>query len=266
MDWAAMIDHFMWDECNSPEAKANRSQGVFHPSQGLLGHEDLKHCTREIMFDLLCAPRSPTKTPAHVHRIFEIGHGREAAIRAQFKKMAEQRYMGILNVESNIKVRHPILPIAGEIDLIITMVNGYRYVADVKTINKERSKTTMEPELKYKLQLNTYLGIIGLPTAYVWYEQKDNCKWIGPMRNFRIDFDPELFAQTEQWCIDILHQLHAEQIPSFDDMPTVENGECKAEGCSYQFVCNAHRGGTEPLSSFDYRPEHIRKLHLKVVQ
>jgi hypothetical protein len=177
--------------------------------------------------------------------------------------MGESHYLGIVQVEHDIPAKHPTLCIEGEADLRVTLRTRHRYVLDVKTINNANWLKTYGIAPKHRVQLNTYLGLLGDRAGAILYENKDNQKWATPMSNFSMDFDRVMFQETEAYCEGILARLAAEDFPEFDE------GVCKANltFCSYTEVCDQVRAGNSPYSEgIDQRPDSIRHRHLAVVR
>jgi PD-(D/E)XK nuclease superfamily len=265
VDWFMLADSYLYEHGNAPNE--GRTQGVFHPSAGLI-HEQ-GHCLRQIVFDLLCAPRSSTLAEPQLLRIFENGHNREVGLDKLFQGMADKGHFGIVRYERQIPAQHKRLPIAGTADARITMRNGHRYILDFKTINKNNGEKTNKPSNKYALQLNTYLGLLGEKTAYVIYEVKDNQSWLKPAINFRLDFDPDLFAQTEQFCEEIMHEyvLGKIKIPAYEEL--VCKGKSKFDAaitlCDYRAICEKHRAKPN-AQKWDWRTDDVKKRHLEVIQ
>ncbi len=256
VDWNAVADSFLYDFSNEPETK--RIQGIFHPSSGLV--EDIPHCKRQIMFDLLCAPRSPQLKSSKLIKILDNGTDRHRGLNQMFKVMAERQHLGIVDYKHDVLAQHPALPLSGEMDGVVTTLKGHRYVLDFKTINDANFKKTLEIGLKYRVQLNTYLGCSGIKTGYIIYENKNNQDWGTPMSNFRLDFDPVLWDATEQFCVNVLRELAEEKIPKFDQKTCDDN----ITFCSYRSVCTKHRS---KLVGFpDHRPDEVKKHHLRVIQ
>lgn len=265
IDWYSLADTFLFAHGNAPDEK--RTQGVFHPSAGLL-HER-GHCLRNIVFDLLCAPRSATRIEPKLLRIFENGHNREVGLDKMFREMAEKQHCGIVKYESQVPAQHPRLPIAGTADARITMRSGHRYILDYKTINKARAEKLTRPSDTYLLQLNTYMGMLEEKVAYLIYEIKDSQDWVKPLNpNFRIDFDPELYAQTEEFCEWVMNEyIFSGKIPEYDEQ--ICKGKSKFDACitfcNYVDICEKHRKYPK-AQKWDWRSDVVKKRHLKVIQ
>lgn len=260
VDWIAVADSFIYDHANTPED--DRKQGIFHPSAGLVEDEGIGNCLRMIVFDLLCAPRSAQKKSPQLCRILENGKNRHTGLNTLFTQMAEKRHMGIVRFEHDLPARHHSLPLSGEADGRITLSSGHRYVVDFKTINLKNFGKTFEPGLRYRVQLNTYLGLLGEKVGYILYECKDNQKWASPMQNFRVDFDQALYTRVEQYCADILNNyIKSGKLPAFDKEICEENNTF----CSYMQVCETQRNKPK-LREWDWRPEETKRRHLEVMR
>lgn len=260
VDWATVIDTHNFSWSNNPDNN-HRKQGIFHPSNGL--HPENNNCLREIVLDLVHAQRSWRRSmPSKVIRAMDQGTDRHAGLHGYFQKMAEARHFGIVKYEQDLKAVHPTLPLEGEADGRVTTQQGWRYVLDFKTISKKNAEKTFEPSFQYFLQVNTYLGLLGEKAGYLVYEVKDGQTFLGPMERFRVDFDPAIYAQTEQYCRDLLEWVNAEQIPEFDAEV------CKASimFCWYVDVCEAHQRGELTFQDIDQRDEATRRRHLPVIQ
>jgi hypothetical protein len=257
LDITGIYESFIYHHDNAVDE--TRLQGGFHPSSGL--SHGMSHCYRNIMFDLARAPRSPQKKPPALCKILSNGTHRHQSLNASFKKLADSGFMGIVGFEHDVFVQHPTLPLFGEMDGVLTTKSGHQYVIDFKTINDKNFKATTEIGLKYKLQLNTYMGLSGIHAGYVLYENKNSQTWNRPLDpHFRHDFDADMFRETEEFCVDVLRDLVAGDIPVYEE----EACEQHVTFCSYTEVCEKHRRKLIPFP--DYRTAEDKRLHLKVIQ
>jgi hypothetical protein len=232
----------------------DRPQGHLHPSEGLLG--DSGSCVRRQVLDLLCADRSPTAFPANILRIFENGHNRHVGLQAAFTDMAAKRHLGIVGFEAEVRFTHPVLPLSGSADGVVTMEDGHRYIIDFKTAATATCEKLTKPIDKAVLQVMTYMGLSGITAAYVIYENKNNQRWLTPMENFRVDFDSGVYRSIEQYCAQVTLQLGRKHLPVYDTR------RCDLEGCSYVDTCHKARDEQEDLvSAVDRRPPTIRAQH-----
>ena len=260
VDWAAIVDMYLYQVRNSA-AENERRQGTFHPSEGLL--PSLEGCVRRTVLDLICAPKSDQNVDAGLRRIWDHGHCVQAKVDGWFTDMAKRGFMGITSYRHHIKLEHPGLPIDGEADSIVGTESGHEYLTDTKTINTKDFKTLLGPSDKYRAQLNLYMGMAGVKTGYIWYEDKNNQRWTRPMDPFRVDFDEAMFREQESYCMGILREyVHKAQLPEYN--PKV----CDENGCSYVKACVAHREGEKDFVDLDLRtPEQRRKqLRMKRLQ
>ncbi len=265
VDWIGVTDTFISTYYNAPDRSAGRQQGVFHPSAGLV--PEIGHCLRSIVFDLLCAPRSSTRQSPQLAKILENGTNRHKGLNDMFSAMAREQHMGVVRFEHDLPTVHKHLPIAGEADGRITMASGHRYVVDFKTINKNNYDKLRGVSDRYLVQLNTYLGLLGEKVGYIIYECKDNQNWAGPMQNFRLDFNPSLYRQTEEFCTSILREyVGTGTIPEYD----VQVCNAHITFCGYADVCQKHRNMAANSRykgmNWDWRPDAVKKRHLKVIQ
>lgn len=260
VEWTSVLDTHLWADINDPEnpANKNRKQGVFHPSEGL--HPDSDLCERSVMFDLLCAERSASKIPAKLAKILDNGTYGHKRIQAWFHRMKERRHLGIVDFVDEAHAVHPTLPLEGHADGIVTMERGWRYLLDFKTRGVSTFSKTYEPDPKHVLQLTSYMGMLGVKTGYMIYENRDSLAWAEPSSKFRINFDPKVYAETEAYCTDILHRLAAKEIPTFDE------GCCSANDtfCKYRTVCSQERQGLA-FDDIDRRDPETLRRQLKVV-
>jgi hypothetical protein len=262
IDWVSVVDSHLWNHHNKPAPDDGRRQGVFHPSAGL--HSSIGNCPRQIIFDLLCSPKTPTRIPANLRKILDNGTNRHVGLEKYFYEMADLRHMGIQSFEGELAVEHPVLPIYGHADGRVGFTNGWRYIIDFKTASPKSCAKMYEPEFKHRVQINTYMGCLGERAAYVIVENKEGQKWLGPMNpNFRVDFDAKLFEETEEYCIDILTMVKNETIPDFDQ--TVCNASLTF--CAYQGVCDQQRTVQARDTQLfpDHRNPEIKRRHLEVI-
>jgi hypothetical protein len=268
VDWCAVADSFFYDEYNKPEDQ--RHQGVFHPSAGLV--PEMGNCERAILFDLLCAKRGRQAKSPQLIKILEFGtdqhkrfsdffqkaadKARRDGIKRSFLKMAKSHYMGITQVETDVPAKHPTHCIEGEADARVTFSSGWSYVLDLKTMNNKTWSATFEPSLRYRVQLNTYMGILGDRIGAIIPENKDNQKWL----SHTVRFDPGMFEATENYCRFLLQMLKDGDFPAFEEKV------CKNSitFCSYVTECEAHRQGKH-LADIDNRSPELKRRHLKVL-
>ena len=256
-DWNSIAGMFLHVDANKPD---DRHQGVFHPSAGLTWEID--HCIRNIMFDLVCAPKSEKLISPKLAKILDNGHDRHKGLNSLFKRMAAAKHQGMEAFEHDIPAKHPTLPIAGEADGRIHMANGHRYIVDFKTINLANFKKLNGSSGRYLYQLNTYMGILNEKVGYVLYECKDNQDWAEPMELYRHVFSKEMFDQTEQFAKDVLNMLWNEDVPAFDSKVC----DAHVTFCGYRNVCNKHKQGLMTLQQMDRRSDGMKRHHLKVIQ
>ena len=261
VDWAGLLEAHYYEYGNSVEEKENRGQGVFHPSAGLLHGQG--HCLRQIVLDLVCAPRSATMFPAKLLRIFEAGSNRHIGILGALVRAGIRHFRGVVNAQEEVKLKHPWLPLAGSADAIVTMATGHRYVIDFKTVNAKGYAKLVKPSETYTLQVNTYMGMAGIRAGYILYENKDSQEFAKPMENFRVSFDPKLYAKTEAFCGDVLvRYVRPGKLPLFDDKT------CERQGCAYTAVCDkALLVGTTALpEEYDLRDEEMRTFQTEAAE
>lgn len=259
LDLPAIFDAWTYQFTNDPKRREERKRGIFHPSSGL--HPQSGLCVRSLMFELLFAPLSPTNIPTRLGKVMDAGTDRHIGLQARFEKLAEAGYMGIVDFKKEVRCIHPWLPLSGSMDGLIVTNAGWRYAVDFKTWSSNNCAKTFEPEWKHRIQLNTYMGIAGVKTGYMWYENKDNQTVIGPPSKFRVNFSNELFEQTEGFCVEVLKLVAHETMPDYDE------AICKANimFCAYTEVCELHRHGNTHWHEFDKRDGETKRRHLKVV-
>jgi hypothetical protein len=257
VDWVTITDTYLWTYANLPDP--NRKQGIFHPSAGL--HPETAGCQRLIIFDLLMANRSKKKISAKLAKVLENGTNRHVGLQAMFHDMARRKHMGVIHYEAEVLGIHPSLPISGKADGLVVMNTGHRYLHDYKTIGPDDFAKTYEPTFKHRLQLNTYMGMLGVRTGYMIYENKKGQDWATPMPKFRVDFNAMLWQETENFCVEILQLVAREELPEYSE--TI----CKADitFCQYEQVCMACRTGMASFQNVDQRDPATKKRHLEVV-
>jgi hypothetical protein len=262
VDFNAIYEAFSYKYTNDPEERSRgRTRGVFHPSSGL--HPKSGLCPRSVIFELVFAPMSPTQIPGFLAKILDMGSNRHVGLQQTFKNMAALGFMGIVHAESEVACVHPTLPIQGHMDELVTTNVGWRYALDFKTWSEANCAKTFEPEWKHRIQLNTYMGIMGIRTGYMIYENKNNQKWLGPPNKFRVNFSNELYEETEQFCRDVLTEVGNEQMPPFLEKV------CKANlmFCAYFEVCQQENNGAVRWEDYDMRDEDQKRRHrLAVIQ
>jgi len=236
MDFGYIFDSFM--AVHGPDSEEPRGQGYFHPSHGL--HPEMGLCTRALVFDLLCAPRNHVNIDGRVRKIFDVGHDRHARLATRWAELAAKKWQGVVAFESEYRLVHPTLPIEGTADGRIHVQHSgktYRYVVDFKGLKEEACKKLTETSFKYAVQLNTYMGMGGDAVGYVMHESKNTQRWVEPLINFRLDFDPKMYRETEQYCRDVLTWV---QDP-IDSLPPYEEDVCKdnygPDQCEYSDIC-----------------------------
>lgn len=258
VDWVTLTDTYLWNYYNIPDP--TRKQGIFHPSAGL--HPEVSNCKRLIMFDLLMAKRSKLKLSAKLIRVLENGTNRHHGLQSMFANMAKHRWMGVTGYQHEVLAIHPTLPLSGRADGLIVMSSGHRYVHDYKTIGPDEFDKTYEPKFIHRCQINTYMGMLGVRAGYMIYENKKGQAWATPMPKFRVNFDPGLFSEVEQYCYSIMQLLGTRQLPEYSEKTCKDN----ITFCAYEQVCNAHRSKVATFDNIDQRDADTRRIHLKVIQ
>lgn len=234
-DWSAIAERFLWEDGNRTDEKESR-QGVFHPSGGI--HPKCGACPRAHAFELLSAPLSPMQIPAKILKVFSNGKDRHKGLQELFEKMAKAGFMGIDSAEREVHCTHHSLPISGHADLILSL-QGHFYVFDFKTWSSINCSKTFEPKFEHRVQLITYMGIKGIKAGYMIYENKDTQEWLGPMKRFRVDFDPKLFGEIEEYCASIYEGALGRQLPEFETAVCNRNKKF----CAYTEICDRERAG-----------------------
>lgn len=258
VDWAVLTNMFLQKDINAPDTK--RRQGIFHPSSGLTA--DTLGCDRQMVLDLICAKQTPSKINPKLAKILENGNNRHVGLQAMFERMAEQRFFGIVKAEREVSLQHPTLPLAGHADMIVTMQKGWKYLLDFKTIGSSGFKDTFSPKPAHRVQLNTYMGMAGIGSGYVIYENRDSLDWATPMDpKFRVNFDAALYLETEQLCERYLRMTSREELPE-----KVEK-TCKAAitFCKYEGSCTAHEKNMATFAALDQRTPEMKRHHLRVI-
>lgn len=258
-DWAKLADDFLWVWYNHPDRRAHRPRGIFHPSAGL--HWETGACKRAIVFELLYAPMSPTRITPMLAKILENGTNRHVGLQKLFKDMADNGYMGMVSAKSEVIATHYRLPLLGHADEVVQMRDGHQYLYDFKTASSKVCETLYEPKVQHRVQINTYAGILNIRTMYMIYENKDNQKWIGPMERMRIEFDPRLYAETEEFCLETLRIVNSEQLPEYSEKVCKDN----ITFCWYKNICDKCKAGTVNWEDVDKRPETVKRKHLEVL-
>jgi len=260
VDFSAIFDAWEYSTENSVENKSKRKRGIFHPSSGL--HHNTGLCQRQLMFELMSAPLSPTNIPGRIVKVLHAGSDRHVGLQSTFKRIAKAGYMGIVDVKDEVHCVHPVLPLSGHMDLLVTTAPGFRYALDFKTWSEKNCAKTFEPEWKHRVQLNTYMGMYGVRTGYMWYENKNNQTVLGPPQKFRVNFSNELYEETEAFCTDVLRDLAEQRLPEYEEKTCKDN----ITFCAYKEICDAEREARAGWLAFDKRDPATKKLHLKVFE
>jgi CRISPR/Cas system-associated exonuclease Cas4 (RecB family) len=250
---------------NDPQEKepggyGPRTQGVFHPSAGL--HPDGGGCPRAVLFDLMHAQRSPTKILTNVLKSMDNGTARHAGMQKLFVHMAQKRLAGLAAVYQDVRLSHPPAAIGGSADMIVVMQSGAVYLIDIKTASPAKFKNLFKPAWNHVLQVNTYMGMAGVRTAYVLTEDRATLEFAKPNSKFRVDFSSTLWDETLGYCHGMLRTLRTERLPAHDE------ATCKSNlmFCDYEAVCVAERRGLAAFGVIDRRPAEVKKHHLRIIK
>jgi CRISPR/Cas system-associated exonuclease Cas4 (RecB family) len=205
---------------------------------------------------------SPTQIPPKLAKILDLGTERGAGLEKLFETMASNGFQGIVKAEKEAYCEHMALPLSGHADVILTMRDRHQYLFDFKTISPTDFAKTYEPKLKHRLQVNTYMGIREIRTGFLIYENKAGCEWAGPSGRFYVEFDKQLYKETEQFCVDML------KYPANQELPEFNSTECAGSitFCWYRTICERERNETISWLEVDRRPETVKKRHLEVIQ
>jgi hypothetical protein len=169
--------------------------------------------------------------------------------------------MGIVKAERELPVQHPTLPIFGHMDMRLTMQDGWQYAFDYKTMSSKGCAKTYEPTFKHRTQLLCYMGPVGITAGYFIYENKDTQVWLAPMERFRVDFDPQIYAEIEQFCLSILEMARDQRVPKFSEAVC----DSCITFCHYREICKKERAKEITWKHIDGRTEDKRKFHLTTV-
>lgn len=255
IDFATLFDTFFTPWYNHPDRKSERTRGIFHPSSGL--HSSTGLCERSLIFELVFAPMSPTNIFPKLAKVLDSGSNRHVGLQRVFHNMAKAQHMGVIHFEDEALCKHPWLPLSGRTDGLVVTNWGWRYLVDFKTWSSKNCEKTFEPEWKHKVQLNTYMGILGVKAGYMIYENKDNQTWLGPPNKFRVNFDTNLFAETEAFCVEVLTLVSRQEMPAFDEKVCKDN----LTFCPYQGICDQEKLSQVVWDDFDMRDDPTKLLH-----
>lgn len=244
VDFGTLFDmHFAADP--NPLGKTGREKGVMSPSHGLTMEYA---CHRQVVLKLLDAPTDPvpaakTNLEMLLHKTAVGGDLRHDFLQHRFSRMAEEGWMGIREVYNNVVLRHPFHRIRGEADTIVRVGESSWYLLDFKTIGKAKAEKLVKSDEKYQIQLNTYMGLAGIKTAYLLYEVRDDFSFVRPADNFRVDFSNTLWDSTLKLAETA--QDHARK----RSLPVLDETACKRHltYCKYTLACKAEQEGGDWL-------------------
>lgn len=290
IEWKSVISMFLTEHGNSVENQQKHRDGLVTPSATPIEDERLTHCYRQFVLQLICAERSPQQIPVAVHRIMDSGNARHDGLDTLFNKIVAAGYMGIVKGEPGRKfgqLKHATLPLEGSFDYRVTTAAGHRYILEFKTIGtrqadilnythgifppKTRGGTDFKPSkqelrdmevkmLGYRVQLNTYLGLAGDKVGYLVLEENNVYYVLDPMREFRVEYDHDLFMQVEDFVRAMVAWVQAEMLPEYEEARCSPN----LTFCPFTASC---RKATEGVSfqELDRRTPEMRRRHLEVI-
>lgn len=210
-----------------PLVERPRPGGRLSPSQ-LLG------CERAQVFKFT-GFKGIKRTDPHSESIFDDGNWRHHRWQAIFKDMQAvlgRDHFKVLSIEEDIEI--PDLFVAGSLDATI-WIKGYgRLVVDYKGIN-DRGFTQIlsldKPVEKHVKQLMTYLKARGIKRGLLFYENKNDQRWVC----FMVSWDEAIWSEIEDWSMRVLSAMENEKLPPRD--LECQRGTYMEERCPYAGTC-----------------------------
>lgn len=151
----------------------------YHPSQ-------LGQCLRRMYYDELHAPIDRNKLGEDLLKealTFEVG----TYFHVLFQNLCQRA--GVL-VAREAPIVNPKLRIIGHADGIL-LIDGIKYLLEIKTINSRGFTMLTGPKYEHKLQITAYMKALGLKWAVVLYYSKDDSK----VKEFVIQYDEEVYLR-----------------------------------------------------------------------
>ena len=205
LDVSTEIDIFH----NNEAKNYDRSTGVYHPS-GLTESA----CHRELYYDRIGADPVRSNYVSEL-KLFALGHYIHDGIQAALLKIFP-------DFKSEVRVSLPSLHIEGSAD-----GTTRDWVIELKTVGDATFKTLVRPKKDHVWQVHSYMSALGLARAQLLYINRNT----GDTRNFRIKFQPEIWAKIEALIQTIEDAVAAGEPPIGVDKPYT----CR--GCKFLRIC-----------------------------
>jgi CRISPR/Cas system-associated exonuclease Cas4 (RecB family) len=227
--------------------KSNRDpDGYFHAS--IIANNLGQQCDRYLAYTLF-VKREGDKIDAKTQRIFRVGDDLHLSLQKMFDEMGilikyDQSEDGSENRSYEVFYSIDYPPVRGNADgHIVRPHTEENYLLELKSIHTMAFQKTIAPVRSHQIQLNIYMGGIGIHKGVFIYEDKNN----QDQKYFDYEFNKEEWDELVIRLKGIYDKYLNRVLPERIDIPG-----CK--GCGFYNVCKG-RNVARDKSTGEYLPE-----------
>jgi hypothetical protein len=217
------------DEHLSSGYASRDPDGYFHAS--VIANNLGQSCDRYLIYSLF-VPKRGAKMDPKTARIFRVGDDLHLSLQKMFDEMGllvkyAQAADGAENRKYEVFYVVPYPPMRGNADGHIVRPNtDENYLLEFKSMNTVAFQKTIAPVKAHTIQLNIYMGGIGIHKGVFIYEDKNN----QDQKYFDYDFDKDNWDQLIARLKGIYDGYINRVLPERVDIPG-----CK--GCDFREIC-----------------------------
>lgn len=206
-----------------PREQTPRATFVVHPSEAA-------GCPRALGFSIINARKDPGEHDAQQIRWWHVGHQTHQRIQGYLWEAKIRRICGVTGMWEDIKLSIPRLAVSGELDSILEITDDYRYLIEIKGINRKGFDNLTEPKDEWLCQCYLYMAAVGLRAAIVIVECKDSQRY----KEFYVPWNTRVWKEVESNIQTVLRFIKSRTLPP------VDTTYCYF--CPYKSLCDAKGG------------------------
>jgi len=199
---------------------ASHFDGTFHPSMAT-------SCKRQLAYVLLGLNIS--NIGAKLRRIFDNGKYYHLRVQKYIKKMSKAGIYGIKLLTTEERIGPTEDNISSQPDQTL-IIDGLKYVLELKSINDHGFKELMGVSEGYTDQIQLYMHVTGIPRTLVLYENKNDQEF----KEYVITYDADTVRKILDKFASVTKANKREILP---ERECKGEYEYKAKHCNYCSVC-----------------------------
>jgi CRISPR/Cas system-associated exonuclease Cas4 (RecB family) len=219
--WARHLDIHKPYWRSVTEWNAHRATECFHPS-AISRYFTSQPCKVYLWHQLMGSPDQHTLGTS----------GRKRADAGTAFHMLMDYYMGTraqhhgYEYEAEVRLTHPTLYIEGSADGVMRWPLRQPVLWEYKSIASSAFKKATLPHKPYVYQVNTYMGVLGIPVCVICYVIKDSTDFFTVI----VHFDQDMWDATVEVLQDVIDSCERDEPP-----PKNIGSYCKY--CAYSYDC-----------------------------